>query len=198
MAKEDAKSNYLEDIVRYQYANVAARLASDEKTAPFAKGALEKLLEKMDPASRGIADGFVQGAFASEEGMNIAININAGKYQKALGNLDVTQFYELRLKTLNSLLGEKEAEESKAVFDKYKGQTIDSIIKKISQADAILKDKTGLFDDKKKEDAKKTMEKLGYISNIINLLENRNYEELMPIATKGTYKSMISEALKKA
>jgi hypothetical protein len=198
MEKETQTPNYLEDIVRYQYANAAGRLISDEKTAPFAKGALEKLLEQMDPASREIAEGFVEGAFASEEGIKKAIGINDGKYQRALDGLDVSEFYGLRLKTLNSLLGEKEAGEASAVFEKYKGQTVGSIIKKIAQASAILKDKTGLFDDEKKEEAKKTIEKLGYINNIITLLENRNYEELMPSATKSTYESMISEALKKA
>ena len=62
----------------------------------------------------------------------------------------------------------------------------------------ILKDKTGYFNDKQKEDAKKTLEKLGSIVSLISLLEQRNYEELRNSATKSSYKEIFTEFLKKA
>jgi hypothetical protein len=104
----------------------------------------------------------------------------------------------LRLKTLTSILGDEKAEEAKAVFEKYGEQTIGAIKKKYQQAIAIVNDRNDLFDEKKKEEAKKIIEKLNPIYTIIDLLEERNYEELMPGATKSVYKEMISDALLKA
>jgi len=201
MEKEDQKPKYLEDIALYQYADVAKRLASNEQTAPFASGGLEKMIGdfgKILGENKELLDGFKAGAFASKEGIEIAINIYAGKYQNALGKMNVSEFYDLRLKTLTSLLGDEKAEEAKAVFAKYDKQTIGSIKKKISQAEAIINDKNDLFDEKQKEEAKKTIEKMGPIYSLITLLEKRNYEELMPGATKSVYKELITEALEKA
>lgn len=195
MANED-KPKYLEDLTRYSYANVGLRLLSNKEDAPFARGALEKLVDSFG-VDKDILDGLKAGTFASKEGVQTAIQIYAGKYQKALGSLDVPEFYDVRSGILKSLLGEK-ANEAKTVFEKYKGQTVDSITKKFRQANAKLEDDTGLFDDKAKEEAEKTLRKLAPIYNLITLLEKRNYEELKNGATKSTYKEMINESLKEA
>ena len=201
MVEESKTGKYLEDIALYQYADVAGRLASNEQTAPLAKGGLERMvtdIEKYLGDKKDVIEGFKAGAFASEEGINTAIQINAGKYQKALGGLNISEFYNLRLKTLTSILGEKKAEEAKAVFAKYEGQTIGSIKKKYEQARAIVSDRNDLFDEEKKEGAKKTIAKLQPLYTLIQLLENRNYEEIAPGATKSVYKELISDALTKA
>jgi hypothetical protein len=194
---EENKPKYLEDLARYQYADVAARLGSSEETAPFAKGALEKLVDSFG-VDKEILEGLKAGTYASEEGINTAIGIYAGKYEKALGSMNVTEFYDTRSGILKSILGDEKANEAKAVFEKYKEQTVGSIKKKVSQAQMISKDKTGYFNDKQKEDAKKTIEKLGSIMTLISLLEQRNYEELRNGATKPTYKETFGELLKKA
>jgi len=198
---EEVEPKYLEDIALYQYADVAKRLASNERTAQFASGGLEKMVgdfEKVLGSNKELLDGFKAGALASKEGVEIAINIYAEKYKNALGKINVSEFYELRLKTLTSILGEEKAEEAKNVFAKYEGQTVGSIKKKYEQAIAIINDKNDLFDEKKKEDAKKTIQELNAVYGLINLLEDRNYEELMLGATKSVYKQLISEALKRA
>jgi len=201
MTEESKTPKYLEDIVLYQYADVAARLASNEQTAPFVSGGLEKMVgdfEKVLGANKELLDGFKAGAFASEEGIKIAMSIYAKKYRDALGKVNIPEFYTLRLKTLNSLLGKEKAEEAQAVFAKYDGQTISSIIKKYEQSNVILRDETGLFDEKRKEEAKKTKGKIEPMYKLIQLIEQRNYEELMPGATKSVYKQLITEALEKA
>ncbi len=199
---DEKKPQYLEDLVLYQYADVALRLASDEKNAPFAKGALEKLCDKFGEVlgdKKGILDGFKEGALVSEQGINTAINNYSGKYQKALGSMDITEFYNVRSGILKSVLGEDEFNKSKEVFEKYKGQKVSSITDEVEQAQARLQDKKGLnFNEKQKEEAKKILEKLAPIYSIIQFTEKRNYEELMNGATKNTYKELISEALKKA
>jgi hypothetical protein len=197
MGDAQEKPKYLEDITRYQYADVALRLASNEADAPFAKGALEKLVDGFG-LDKDLIEGLKQGTFASEEGIGKAIQIYAGKYEKAIGSADVTEFYDVRYSTLKSLLGDEKANESKAIFEKYKGQTVGSIRKKVAQAQTKIKDKTGLFDEKAKDEAKKTVEKFKPIISIIELLEQRNYDELKNSATKSGYKEMLSEALKKA
>jgi len=194
---EENKPKYLEDLARYSYANVAGKLYQNESDRPFARGALEKLVESFN-VDKDVLEGLKAGTFASEEGIAKAIGIYAGKYQKALGSLSVPEFYDIRSGILKSILGDEKAKEAQAVFEKYKDQTVDSIIKKYSQARAILEDKTGLFDEKKKEEAQKTIKKVEAIYSLITLLEKRNYEELRNGATKPTYKEMINEALKEA
>lgn len=197
MANEDKKPRYLEDIARYQYADVAARLASSEETAPFVPGALEKLVDSFG-VDKDILEGLKAGTFASQEGIDAAMKIYSNKYQQALGNLDVTEFLEKRYGIVKSILGDEGAEKAKEVFEKYKGKTIASIRKKFGEAQYVLKDEYGLFPEEKKVEAKKTREKLAAINNLIGLLEQRNYEELRNSATKSTYKKMFEEALKKA
>ncbi len=194
---EETKPKYLEDLLRYQYANVAARLSLNKEDAQFVPGALEKLVDSFG-IDKDVLSGLREGTFASKEGIQRAVDVYADKYQKALGTLDVTEFYDVRLGTLKSILGEEKANESKTIFGKYKGQTISSIITKYSQAHEIYKSKSGLYDNKKKEEAEKTIGKLEPIVQLIELLEKRNYEELRNGATKSTYKEMITEILKKA
>lgn len=194
---EENKPKYLEDLARYQYADVALRLGSNEETAPFARGALEKLVDSFG-VDKDILDGLKKGTYASQEGINTAIQIYSEKYEKALGSMNVSEFYGVRSGILNSILGEEKAKEAATVFEKYKEQTVGSIKKKVSQAQMISKDATGYFNDKQKEDAKKTLEKLGPIMNLISIIEQRNYEELRNSATKGVYKEMFTEFLKKA
>ena len=201
MAEESKPAKYLEDVVLYQYADVARKLLSNKETAMFASGGLEKMVgdfEKILGDNKGILDGFKAGALGSKEGTETAINIYAEKYQNALGKMNVSEFYNLRLKTLTSILGDEKAEEAKTVFEKYGEQTVGSIMKKFKQAEAKLNDETGLFDEKAKEEATKTIQKLSAIYSLIHLLEQRNYEELMPGATKSVYKESIADALKKA
>lgn len=194
---EKEKQPYLEDLVRYQYADVAARLSKNPQDAQFATGALEKLISGFG-VDKDILEGLKAGTYASEEGIKTAIGVYAGKYHKVLNNLTLPDFYNVRYGILKSLLGEEESNKAKEIFEKYKDQTVGSITKKFMQAQTILNDQTGLFDEKKKEEAKKTVEKLGHINNVIGLLEQRNYEELRNGATKATYKELISEALKNA
>ncbi len=197
MTDEHNKPKYLEDITRYQYADVAARLGSNEETAPFARGALEKLVDSFG-VDKEILEGLKAGTYASEEGINAAIGVYEGKYQKALGSMNVSEFYDIRSGILKSILGEEKANEAKSVFEKYKDQSVGSLMKKVGQANMIAKDKTGYFNDQQKADAKKTLEKLGSIVSLINMIEQRNYEELRNSATKSSYKEMFTEYLKKA
>ena len=194
---EEEIPQYIQDLERYQFGNVAARLYSKEEDAPFARGALEKLVSGFN-VDKDILEGLKAGTFASEEGIKTAAGIYAGKYKKSLETLKVSEFYDVRFSTLKSLLGDAKAAEAKETFEKYKDQSIGSIMKKISEAQAKLDDKTGLFDEAAKAEAQKTIDKFGPIFNIIQVLEQRRYEELRNDATKSTYKEMITESLKKA
>ncbi|MEK6827507.1 MAG: hypothetical protein AABX99_03425 [Nanoarchaeota archaeon] len=194
---EEEIPQYIQDLNRYQYADVAARLGSSEDTAQFVPGALEKLVSGFG-VDKDILEGLKQGTLASKEGIQTAVKVYAGKYHKSLETLKVSEFYDVRYSTLKSLLGEGKATEAAEIFGKYAEQSISSITKKISQAQAILKDKTGLFDDAKKAEAKKTIEKLGAIHDLITLLEERKFEEIRNDATKQYYKENITELLTKA
>ena len=193
---EEEIPQYIQDLNRYQYANVAARFSQNEEDAQFVPGALEKLVSGFG-VDKDILEGLKQGTLASKEGIETAVKIYSDKYNKSLGTLKVSEFYDVRYSTLKSLLGEEKAMEAKATLEKYSEQSVASITKKVEQANAILKDKTGLFDDEKKAEAKKTMEKLGAVYNIIQLIEQRKFEELRNDATKSFYKDSITEFLGK-
>jgi hypothetical protein len=191
---EEETPKYIEDLNRYQYANVAARFASSEETVEFVPSALEKLVSGFG-IDKDMIEGLKQGTLASKEGIETAVQIYASKYKKALGTLKVSEFYDVRYSTLKSLLGEEKAMEARVTLEKYADSSIASITKKVEQANAILKDQTGLFDDEKKAEAKKTIEKLGSVYNIIQLIEKRKFEELRLDATKQVYKESITEFL---
>ncbi|VVB83078.1 Uncharacterised protein [uncultured archaeon] len=193
---EEEIPQYIQDLNRYQYADVAGRFGSNEDTAQFVPSTLEKLVSGFG-VDKDILEGLKQGTLASEEGIKTAVNIYAGKYKKSLETLKVSEFYEVRFNTLKSLLGEAKAAEAKETFEKYADQSIGSITKKVSQAQAKLKDNTGLFDEAAKAEAKKTLEKLGAIHNLIVLLEDRKFEEIRNDAKKQYYKESITELLTK-
>lgn len=196
MTKE-VKPENLEELIRYQYANVAARLGSNREDAQFAPSALEQLVDGFG-VDKGILEGLKAGTFASEEGIQKAIGIYAKKYEDVLGKLSFSEFYEARQGVFKSLLGDEKSEEYKKIFEeKFEGKTVGSIRKKFRQAQAIVEDDTGLFDEKKKEEAKRDIEKLQYIYNVIELIEKRNYDELKNKATKSTYKNTLTEYLRK-
>ncbi len=194
MTEEKEKPPYFEDLNRYQYANIAARFSTSEETAPFAASALEKLISGFN-LDKDVLEGLKAGTFASKEGIETAINVYAGKYQKALNSFTLPEFYEVRFSTLKSVLGEEKANAAKEFFEKYKDQTIGSVIKKVSQAKAKIEDQTGLFDDKAKEEAKKTLEKLNPLAKVISFLENRKFEEMRADATKSAYKENLTQLL---
>jgi hypothetical protein len=195
MAEEEIPK-YIQDLNRYQYADVAARLGSNEETAQFMPSALEKLVSGFG-IDKDLIEGLKAGTLASEEGIKAAVGIYSGKYQKALGTLNFSEFYDVRYSTIKSLLGEEKAMEAKATFEKYKDKSIASINKKVEQAKAILKDKTGLFNDEQKAEAKKTIEKLGSLYSLISTIEQRKFEELRNDATKQAYKDDLTELLSK-
>jgi len=191
---EEQKPKYLEDLTRYQYANVAGRFMMNKEDSRFIPGALEKMVDSFG-IDKDMIEGFKAGAFASKEGVETATKIYAQKYHQALENLSLSEFYDVRSGTLKSLFGDEKAEEYKSFFGKYEGQTVGSIVKKITQSQTIINDQTGLFDEEKKKEAKKTLEKYASISNVIKLLEDRNFEELRSGATKLTYKELIKKEI---
>ena len=136
MAEEEIPQ-YVQDLNRYQYANVAARFASREEDAQFVPSALEKLVSGFG-IDKDLIEGLKQGTMASEEGIKTAVGIYAEKYQKSLGNLNVSEFYDVRYPTLKSILGEAKATEAKETFEKYSEQSIASINKKVEAIKGIF------------------------------------------------------------
>lgn len=154
MDNKENKPKYLEELATFQYADVGRRLYANKADAQFAPSALEKLVDSFKVDKR-LLGGLLAGTMASKRGIQNAILTYAEEYQKILGSIDISEFYDVRYNILKSLLGDEKANKAKATFEKYKGQTVGSIKKKVVQAQAISKDQTGLFDEKKKDEAKK-------------------------------------------
>ncbi|MDO8528472.1 MAG: hypothetical protein Q7S06_01105 [Nanoarchaeota archaeon] len=209
-AKEKPKETYdlgkyLADAVLYQDADVALRLASNKETAQFAVGGLEALFEKLEKEleknglDKRILSGAKLASLSSKEGVNTAVGVYGEQYRRdALGMLRMPDFYTLRLNEITSILGEEKAKAAKAVFDKYKEKTIGSIKQEVEQANEILESKSELYDEKQKEKANETLTKLMPIYNLIELFEQKNYDNLMPNAKKRGYERMATDFLSKA
>jgi len=200
MVEESKTARYLEEIANLRYANVAKRMTSDASTAPYAIGALEKMVSDIKKAlgdKSYLVEGAFAGTFVSEDGRNIATAIYSQLHDEALGNLNFSEFYDLRLKELTSMLGKEKAEKAKDAFAKYGNQTVGSIMEKYEQAQEILGSKSNLYDKKKKEEAKETKEKWENLYNIITGVELWNYWKLMPDAAKGPLGKTVSESIDK-
>ena len=112
MVEESKTPKYLEQIAELKYANVAKRMLSDDSTAPYAMGALEKMVSDVKKAlgdKSYLVEGAFAGTFVSEDGIKIATEIYSQLHSGALGKLNFSEFYDLRLNELTSMLGKEKA-----------------------------------------------------------------------------------------
>ena len=182
MEEKDGFQTAIEDMNRYQYGALAARLLGEKQT--YAVGALEQLASDLGVDES--AEGFVNAAMSSEKGIEIAIMTYAQKYQEAQGKLTVSQFYNNYKEVLESYLGDSEKE---TLAKKYDGndKSMKEIQTIISKAQHNLKSP----DEKDRENAEKAMEKYQDIAGIMQVILDEQYKNLLPKAIERTNKRML-------
>ena len=78
---EENKPKYLEDLARYSYANVAGKLYQNESDRPFARGALEKLVESfnVDIESQSVLEYVIKPSNLIAELINNELIVSRGQ-----------------------------------------------------------------------------------------------------------------------
>ncbi len=180
----------------FAYANVAGQLAQSKRDAGYVTVALDKLVDDMNVPSQYI-DGFKQGAFASEKGIQTSINAYSNTYHEEMGKLKVKDVYSWYESTLKDA-PENGKEKTKAVFDKYGEENFGKLRNEISKASYILNGEapkdTFSEDDMKK--AEKTLEKYKDFKDALIFVEKYKFEELRVNVIEKSRKSELENLVK--
>ena len=177
---------------KYMFGALAGRLASSEESSRFAPNALELLA-----GSKGLnlgkeAEGFVKGTYASKEGIQTAIGIYGGMFEKERGQYspaDLTEWYM----PLLSDLEKEEKEKIVEILGKH-AESTQEINKRYLKAVRVVKDSEDenlkeLHDKKKVSESKEILEKYREIMSTLRVLDEYKFENLRP--------DVIDEARKK-
>ena len=188
------------DFQKYQYAGLAASLATSEESAKYIPGALEVLAGAKGLNLGEEALGFIRGTQASKEGIETAINVYNQKFQEERGKykpIDLSKWYDSVLTNL------KDTEKTKILtaLEKY-DETIKDIGKKVklalrvvnSQEDDDLKDE---YTPEQVSEAKDTLKKYQDVVSVMAALDNYKFEELRSDAVEATRKISLESLVKK-
>ena len=182
------------DFGRYQYAALAARLASSQESSRFAPGALEVLA-----GSKGLnlgeeSLGFVRGTQASEEGIQKAINVYAKQFEEKRGAYKPSELASWYGSVFSGL---DKTEKDKILALLNYDETIKEIREKLQDALVVSKASDRLFTPEKKAEAKKIIEKYQTVFSLMETLDSYKFESLRGDAVDtertNTLKDMASK-----
>ncbi|MBA7624318.1 hypothetical protein ES703_31725 [subsurface metagenome] len=184
------------DFQKYQYAGLAASLATSKEGAKYVPGALQVLAGDKGLKLGEEALGFIRGTQASEEGIKTAINVYNKKFQEERGKykpVDLAKWYG------SVLSGLEYTEEAKISIALAKNnETLKDILEKVRKAEYILnyKAQDDLFTSEQRSEAKETMEEYNEVLNIMATLDNYKFEELRSDAVEATRKGSLEDLVK--
>jgi hypothetical protein len=180
----------LEDLTRYQYGSLAARLLQSQDGGLYVPGALEQLAS--DLGIKESAEGFIQGTMASEKGLETAVMTYAGKYEKAMGELTIKELYNTYKKCFEGNLSyeEKEIVDKKYSFNEAK---VGEMKKKIAK----LQHQAKSPDEKEREKAKKELEEYQDLVYLFTIVQDNLYKNLLPKAIERTNQMRLKELVRK-
>lgn len=181
---------------QFVYGNVAARLAGNENDIKYIPASLDLLAKDLGLGDK--ADGFVQGAYASEKGMQKVIQVYAGKYEKEIGKLNVSSLYSEYSSVLAGASSEAK-NKIKAAFDKHSGENWGKLNKEISKANFIYGGKApeGVFNEEDKKKAEETLRKYQDFIQAQGMLDSYKFEESRAKAVEATKKKDLESLVKK-
>lgn len=179
----------LEDLTRYQYGALSARLSQSEEGSSYIGGALEQLAS--DLGIEESAEGFIHGSMASEQGLKMAAGVYAKKYENALGELKISELYNFYKKDIDKYL---EDDEKEIISKKYASDNtnLGDVKKKIAKIQHNLKSP----DEKERKDAEKAMKEYQNISILLHIVQDEQYKNLLPKAIERTNKNLLKNLAK--
>ena len=176
----------IEDLTLYQGGALAGRLLQSEDGQSYLGGALEQIAS--DLGLEESAMGFINGSMASEDGIKVAVGTYNKKYEDALGELSVKDFYEFYRDGFEKGLNDEEKETLRKKYDSNK-----SNIKDVKGKIAKLQHQMKSPDEKEREAATKEMEKYSDIMNLLVINQDILYMNLLPKAIEKTNMRRIKE-----
>lgn len=180
---------------KYKWSALATTVGEDES---LIRAALEEQVYSFG-WNRDEAEGVVEGALASEDGIAKALKIYSGKYEDALGNMNVLEVFTAYDNSLQDFLGNSEEyQRARREFEKYASEKVNDITKKVKKAQVQVKNAKALgLSDDEVESAKDTLKKYQRVMSILGTLEQNKLEALRPQvrerATKRTLKDILKE-----
>lgn len=193
MAEE--KSNYLEDMKRYQYGELAKRLSQSKENQRFVPGALEQLASDIKEISES-ENLLLKDLIKKGQGLESILEVYPAKYGKEYNNLTVEELLSHYEKILNDYLTKERVMKIKENFGKVGGEKLGDIEKKLNKAmyDMLGKQKGYReFSEKELKSIQDVIGKYGLIKDILNLLEDIKFEELRPTATENAYRQELTK-----
>lgn len=182
-----------EDIKRYRYGALAGALYDTEDLL----GVHESLhFLAGDLGIKDEAEGFIEGAMASKEGIETATKVYFNKRAKALEGTKIKDIGEYFSDYINYVDSEKSKKLQKALGE-YAERTFGEIKKEIEKAEYILKGKEKYeFNQKEIDESKKVLEKYKTLFQIIGTVEKAEIDDLLPNVRKTIHKKSL-EAIAK-
>ena len=179
----------LEDLTRYQYGSLAGRLLQSKEGQMYTPGALEQLAS--DLGIEESAEGFINGAMASKEGLETAVMTYAGKYEKAVSELTIKDLYNTYRECFEDGLSDEEKE---IVKNKYVSSDVN--VGEIKEKISKLQHQAQSPDEKEREKAKKGLEKYQDVIQMLVIIQDNLYKNLLPKSIERTNQGRLKELAK--
>ena len=163
------------DLRQYRHGGIAGEFGKSEETLPIAKKALESLATDLNIQAN--IRPYVNGAFASPQGIATASKGAGEEYERIRGGIDVNTLYtDVYAQDLATFLPGNVGQRFANFFQQYAGDTWETLRKRYEEAEYILKDEHGLFPQARKDQATQTVDGLKKLMNTMKLLESTNIE----------------------
>lgn len=178
----------------YRYGELANRFFQTKEGQIHVKSSLEKLVQETGADKNARA--FVEGTYATKEGLATAAKVGAEDYAEAFGSLTIKDIYQIYESTIQFYLGKdtQEFQNAKAEFEKFRDETYNSILEKLEYAETMIKDgKTLKHSQEEIDEAERIKEKYTKLFTYIKILEDRKFEGLRPDVVDRTYKNYMKE-----
>jgi len=187
MTKENLEelTNAYEKVKKFEYGAVARRFLEKEDLG----GAVGALKTLFDSKEHELYKRIIDIGLSSEKGIDMAAQGYASDHQKALQELPLDFLYEKRYEdVIGNYVKKDKLDLIGKVFSEFSEMTYGDLVKKITQANEVLKSNTGRFSDEDKRKAKKESEKYKDVFRALNLAEEAIFEKLRPEAIKYSLK----------
>lgn len=178
---------------KFKYGALAQRFLESKESSKFVDGALLVLGNELGLGDD--ANGFIEGALASEEGTKKAANIYSSSFEKGFKTQDASKM-DWYNKTLEGLPSE-EQDKFKKVFSDQVGKTYEAIIQEFSAAAYKMQAPKGMFTDSDIDSAKKVVEKYQKFLGVKETLDDYIFEGLRGKAVDASRKRNLKDLASK-
>lgn len=176
---------------KFQYGKLAGKLIQENPN--YSRGALDVLAGDLGISEA--AKGFIEGAYSSEKGLEIAANVYTKSFNEEFGKLKTSEAYTWYEPTL----GDLDASEKDKLKNAFTKEDIDlnAVQKEYQKAAFTLQAPEGMFDDAAKNAARDTLNKYQEIMALKESFDQYKFESLRERAIKASGKREFKDLASK-